>query len=496
MRPRHLRHLLAWSCLTMALACRASLTTSPGANNLDDAGPSNRRGASSCGLDGAAFCDNFDQGPTANPGREGDLDPAQWSAGRLSPQEISGPGKVNPAPPAQIPPCRASLNKSTVYPDEDTLICDPTQTLSPQLLTAVAMQNYGLNSYRIRQPFDFAGRTGKIVFDVDAVMMSGLAAWVSVEVTEDPIPSPSFLEFERGPVPRNGIEIQFNNDACDRTQQGRSISVGRVDAYRDYTLTPVTHVYPADWTLPDCVATHQGELNHFEIRISQTQFEILGSDASLDGGKTFANFHTIASGTFDLAFTRGYVHITARNHATEKYGFGPNWVYHWDNVAFDGPVISNWREYEVPDSLTPSSLPSGLNINTGYIITESNGMFTCCPNQRVSSLALPGVDLTGAVRAQLAFSSFYLVCCGAPDDLTTLDLKYRFNGGPWRDRFVTPAEALALRRPYSIGDLSQMIDVPLGDLIPGTNTLEFLTVNQPQSYPTVLANIDLIIQTN
>ena len=36
-------------------------------------------------------------------------------------------------------------------------------------MTAVAMQNYGVNSYMIRQPFDFAGRTGKIVFDVDAV---------------------------------------------------------------------------------------------------------------------------------------------------------------------------------------------------------------------------------------------------------------------------------------------------------------------------------------
>ena len=489
---RRLHRLLAWCCLAMALACRTSATTSSNPNPPNGGPPHHGTGNSPyCGLDAAAFCDNFDQGPTATPGREGDLDPSQWSAGRLSPQEISGPGKANPAPPAQIPSCRASLNKSTVYPDEDTLICDPTNTQSAQLLTAVAMQNYGLNSYRIRQPFDFAGRTGKIVFDVDAVMVSGLAAWVSVEVTEDPIPAPSFLDYERGPLPRNGMEIQFNNDYCARYRPG-SISVGRVDAYGNYALTPVTPVYPPDWTVPDCVATQQGNLNHFEIRISQTNFEVLGSEASPDGGKSFPNFHTIASGTFNLAFTRGYVHITARNHATVKYGFGPNWVYHWDNVAFDGPVISNWLEYEVPDSLTPS----GTNVNTGYIITEHDGMFTCCPTQRVASLALPGVDLKGAVRAQLAFNSFYLNCCGAPNDLTTLNLRYRFNAGTWRDRFVTAAEADVLRRPYSQGDLAQIIEVPLGDLVQGTNTLEFLTVNEPQSYPTVLANIDLIIQTN
>jgi hypothetical protein len=36
-------------------------------------------------------------------------------------------------------------------------------------MTAVSIQNYGVNSYMPRQPFDFAGRTGKIDFDVDAV---------------------------------------------------------------------------------------------------------------------------------------------------------------------------------------------------------------------------------------------------------------------------------------------------------------------------------------
>src|SRR5262252_3371625 len=133
MLRRRLHRLLAWCCLAMALACRTSATTSSNPNPPNGGPPHHGSGNTPyCGLDAAAFCDNFDQGPTATPGREGDLDPSQWSAGRLSPQEISGPGKANPAPPAQIPACRASLNKSTVYPDEDTLICDPTNTQSAQ----------------------------------------------------------------------------------------------------------------------------------------------------------------------------------------------------------------------------------------------------------------------------------------------------------------------------------------------------------------------------
>ena len=102
-------------------------------------------------------------------------------------------------------------------------------------MTVAAMQNYGLNSYRIRQPFDFAGRTGKIVFDVDAVMADGAngqaaSAWVSVEITDEPIPTAGFTEPERGTLPRNGVEIHLNNDRCPQGFE-KGISVGQVDVY-------------------------------------------------------------------------------------------------------------------------------------------------------------------------------------------------------------------------------------------------------------------------
>jgi hypothetical protein len=448
-----------------------------------------------CALGGAAFCDDFEKGPTMPPSRGGDLDPARWSAGRVSPQEISGQGKANPAPVAPIPACRASLPKMMVHPPEDTLICDATADHSARLLTAVSMQNYGVNSYRIRQPFDFAGRTGRITFDVDAVMASGLGAWASVEIIEDPTPTPSFLDHEHGPQPRNGIEIQFNNDKC--LIGGKSaISVGKVDVFNNYVAAPAKLVYPPNPQTPDCVATRKGDLNHFEIQLSQTELTVLASDASPDGGKTFPNLHKIAAATINLPFTRGYVHITAHNHATVKWMLGPAWVYHWDNVGFDGPIVSNWREYEIRDSLTPRE----GNVNTGYIIRESTpqkpgGLHTCCPETKIAPLEFTGVNLTDVVSAKLAFSSYYLTCCGAPADLTTINLQHRWNGGAWRDRFITAAEAAALKATGAIGNLSQVIDVRLEDLREGTNTIEFNTVNAPQTYPTVLANIDLILTT-
>jgi hypothetical protein len=63
---------------------------------------------------------------------------------------------------------QTSLTSPAVFPPNDTLICDRSATASTrQSLTAVAIQDYGNNSYMIRQPFDFAGRSGRITFDVD-----------------------------------------------------------------------------------------------------------------------------------------------------------------------------------------------------------------------------------------------------------------------------------------------------------------------------------------
>jgi hypothetical protein len=476
------------------------------------------KGPPGCGLAAAAFCDDFELGPHAKRGRAGDLDPTRWSAGRFPGQDFSAPGEACPVQLGPIPPCRASLQKSEVYPDEDTLICDRTGTKSAQLMTLVAEQNYGVASYRIRQPFDFAGRTGKIVFDVDAVTEGGLASWVSLDLTEDPITANNYaadpkLGNERGPVPRSGLTISFNAGGCDSEHdapgQGAWNSVGYILSYDRYQQKIIS----TDHT--DCFRTAWGSLNHVEVSVSKNHVDITVSDASTDGGATFPNLRKLIGVDVDLPFTRGYVHITGHNHAVQKYchpgsGFcaggeeiAPS--YHWDNVGFDGPVISSFREYEIPDSLTPTTTRGMPAVNTGYIVGDVDparaGLSTCCPDTKLDALRFVGVDISDAVSARLAFNSFYLLS-QVTVPVTQVDLRYRLNGGQWHDRYISDDEAASQDPSKAVpnywldtGNFAQVVEVPIGELVAGDNTVEFATVNSPGGYPTVVANIDLILET-
>ncbi len=446
--------------------------------------------SASCGLTNAAFCDSFDQGPAAIRGRGGDLDSARWSAARLAPSDFSGFGPVaNPVIAAPIPPCKASFPAISVYPPDDTLICDPSASVSAQLMTAVAIQNYGNNSYMIRQPFDFANRTGRIVFDVDAVNLDGLATYIEIDVTEDPVPAPTFRElqnYETGPVPRNGLMMKWNNH-CQ--QSGRQVSLGPVLLYTGYAPTTLT---PAGSTV--CVATQQGSLNHFEIQVSQQRLDIYGSDYSTDNGQSFPNFRRMYSANVSLPFTRGYVHVAARNHASIKYGYGPDGIYRWDNIGFDGPVISGWRAYEIPDNTTTGTYNSRPIRNLGYMLLDGTtgkpaGIYD--PINRLGPFQFQGVNVSGMATARLSLNASFNTAFRSAD--STWGWRIRFNGGTWRTRLLTPAEVVAINTAGSAGNTALLIDAPVSDLVTGLNTLDMLPVNAPMDYPPVVANIDLIL---
>ena len=118
----------------------------------------------------------------------------------------------------------------------------------------------------------------------------------------------------------------------------------------------------------------EGSLNHFEVQVSQSRIDIFGSDFSTDNGQTFPNFKLLYSANISLPFTRGYVHFNPRNHATVKYGFGPDVVFHWDNIGFDGPVIAAPRAYEIPDNTVLNSYNGSQVQNLGYQLYDgTNG---------------------------------------------------------------------------------------------------------------------------
>jgi hypothetical protein len=448
-------------------------------------------GGPGCGLASAAFCETFDA-PAASQGRAGELDTRYWGAGRLDPQLPTGNGVAfGIGPSSMLPTCRAGL-PATVLPDQDAVICDANSAIaSPHLLVSTAAQNYGQNSYRIRQPFDFAGRTGTIVFDAEGYIENALLGWISVEVTEDPINAPCFAiggsgvyNDEGSLIPENGVEIQFQN-TCAGYAQPPTFSLSMIDVIQEYqqtTMSPAT---------PVCLATQQGSLNHFEISISQTQISVQATPLSADGMHFDAPM-LLYQASVNLPFSRGYVQITTHNHATIKYSDGnsmDSWIARWDNVGFDGPVLSNWREYEVPDSLLPGTGAwnrSGPVVSVGYRVAD-------VAQGPAQTMTIHGVDLTSATSARLSFSGYYLNDASMP--IANFALQFRFNGKAWIQRPLTAGEVGVLTGGNNQGILGQMLDVPLSDLVSGDNTLEVVSVNVPQSYPPAVLNMDLVLGT-
>jgi hypothetical protein len=438
-----------------------------------------------CGLGASvAFCDNFNQ-PSSVRGRAGDLDPSKWGVGRLAPSDFSGFGPVvNPVKSSPIPQCRGSF--ANVYPPNDTLICDASGNRSAQLMTASRIQNYGNNSYMVRQPFDFAGRTGKIVFDVDAVSFP-LGTYIAIDITDDPAPAPTFREYnnnEVGPIPKNAIMIKFAN-RCGNNAAPLNTMV--YNNYNGSIITPTVERIGSG-----CANVSAGNLNHFEVRLSQSQVEVWGSDFSTDNGNTFPNFHLLYSANISLNFTRGYVHFAARNHASDKYGFGWGTAYRWDNIGFDGPILPVERAYEIPDNTTMGTFENSPAMNLGYMLLDGTtgkpaGIYD--PNNRINSLQFQGVNVNGATSARLTLNARFNPPVGA-----TTGWSYRFNGGTWRNRILTSTEVSLVNDPVGIfGNLSTIIDVPLSDLVNGTNTFEMLPLQANMGYPPVIANIDLLV---
>jgi len=433
-------------------------------------------GPPGCGLAEAAFCDTFDA-PAGAKTRAGELDPKKWSAARFC--NIGGPSSDDEAVaigPATIPACRTGL-PAKALPSADALICDATDNVhNNHLLVLTAAQNYGQNSYRIRQPFDFTDRTGTVVFDVEGHNV-GNQGWVSIEITEDPAPAPSFSlqqNFENGSIPRNGIEIHLDN-VCG----GDNVGIYYLFVYNDYHQ---------DLVLTDtgiCVPAGAGRLNRFEVKLSKTRVEVRGTPASSDG-VTFGTAVLLAVKDITLPFSRGYVHLTTHNHATLKYSNQTvdAWTARWDNVGFDGPAVtSGWREYEALDPLQPTA---NGKLNVAWRVAKD----TDGPAQKIE---IANVDVAGVTRARLALQHWTYHPVGTPTPIE-YSLDYRLNGHAWRHRSLTASERKMMTDVPNAGTLSLMLDVDVADLKSGANIVEFTTTNDTPPLVPVVLNIDLILE--
>jgi hypothetical protein len=322
---------------------------------------------SNCGLvlgGTVIFCDTFDTVNSGIPSRTGALDPNVWGVSRTTGNTSLGAlandwagtllqsctGQIGPVlPPNDIVICNGQLREATN--DNVSGVFDDG--------TVVALTMYP------KQPFDFAGRTGTVSFDVSNDSEGSHAAWPEFWITSLPIPGPfaHFLTWQS--LPQFGFGIRLDgymnaSGAPDTCPEGAGhIGVGAVILINNYigndtdnagnTVSVQGHACVASSTGP-------GNMNHFEFQVSQNQIDVYGTDAGVTPtAATLKHLATISNA--NLGFTRGLVWIDDVHYNADKGGT-PSQRQHtfsWDNIAFDGPFVYRDFSYDALDNNTPDA---------------------------------------------------------------------------------------------------------------------------------------------
>lgn len=426
----------------------------------------------SCSLEKPAFCESFDE--SFPGGKGGEIDEKTWAFSRWGHQtrqhfvRIPTSNETNRTIGSNF--CGKPFT-NLLLPN-DVATCDGigADGLTSRQLNEVYddQEDFAFNSMRVRQMFDFTGRTGTIMFDVDAKVNPenlGHGWWVEVWITEDPAPMPYHEAPGVVPYPKNGLGI--NLQGLNSCPQGReSTEVSRVFVSREYKIL---HDYPGfqlehDSDQARCFKAKDGRPNRIKVLVSKDRAEVWASD--YDDG---TNLHRIVvAPILDLNFTRGYVHLQHSAYNARKDGNVTGvQTYRWDNVGFDGPSYAVPRAYEVDDNTLPDI--DGMNgYMFGYQLTDKS--FT--------KVALKGLDLTGAKSAKFNFNMLAN---------STRSLLYRFNGGPTHTFTVPTFDREGLR--------SFSTDQPVSELVAGDNTLEVMMNSGQTNREEYVGNMEIELTT-
>jgi hypothetical protein len=115
------------------------------------------------------------------------------------------------------------------------------------------------------------------------------------------------------------------------------------------------------------------------------------------------------------------------------------------------------------------------------------------PVNKINALVFQNVNASGITSATLTLNAFFQAQTHTAD--SSWGISYRFNGGNWRTRNLTTGDLASINAISGapLGILSMLINVPVTDLVQGSNTLELLPLNAPMDYPPVVTNIDLLL---
>jgi hypothetical protein len=414
-----------------------------------------------------AFCETFDQ-PSPVTNRSGQLNGTLWGVSRLT--GAPSTDYANNWSKSTMDTCNG---RQQVQPDTDVIICNgQARESSFDNFTVTALAMYP------KQPFDFAGRTGTVSFEVTNDTSGTHGTWPEFWLTDQPVPAP-FTHGDNGQVPcdfcsvpRNGFGIRFaayfeaNQGAqapnCPNDSHRRWI----VDTFvivRNYTPQEYFWINNPNFTTLGCVtesggAGGNGLMNHIELKISQNQIDVYASDA---GSKTLKQITRLTNA--NLTLTRGLVWIEDSHYNAEKsaYPSTNNHTFAWDNVAFDGPAPYRDLSFDVLDRLSPG--PGGT-LNLGWPTSQGNA-------PTLQTLPMTSANISAATSSLLMFNY------GIPKISTWT---YSING-----HVHTTATPVA--SPVS-GWQSVALPVTLSDLVNGPQAVQ-IWGNQA----TVVANVNIVL---
>jgi len=444
--------------------------------------PSATASADACGMQlgtsPVIFCDTFDA-PAGNGIRQGDLNSNVWGVSRTT-GNVNVGGIYNGWAATTIEKCDGTT--PTVVPPADVIICDGqvreasndnvSGVFDDGTVTVLAMYP--------KQPFDFAGRTGTVSFDVSNDTNGSHSTWPEFWISDKPVPAP-FTHFATWhALPANGLGIRFAANAdigsfgnCPNDNNINQLrwTVSTAVAVRNYDFED-TEGYGVSTGMAvtdlDCVieSSGPGQMNHVEIRISQSQIDVYATDAGV--AATPASLKHIAVITnVNLTFTRGLIWIEDAHYNADKGDTSrPSQREHtfsWDNVAFDGPFTDRDFSFDAPDNTLPG--PNG-SINLGKL---------ALPNQTSSWTVsnMPANPQAAAARVLFDFSG-----AGNPNPtVINVIVNGHANPTPW----PYPDNAIVQWRTLAV-------TIPLTDLIAGTNVVQ-LGADAAQ----IFSNVDIVL---
>jgi hypothetical protein len=432
------------------------------------------------------FCETFD---TPNPGiasRTGGLNPNVWGVSRAVGDVNFGTGYYNGRAPTQILACDGTT--PTVQPPNDVMVCNgqlreatndnPSGVFDAGDVTTLTMYP--------KQPFDFAGRTGTVSFDVSNDTHSTHSAWPEFWMSNLPVPIPFSHHGDWIGLPQHGFGVRFGAQVVPGSTglcpnfNNLNFSRWTVDSaavIRNYVLEDVNYAGLDYGTasspglklnILDCVIASpdgSGQMNHIEIQVNANEIDIYATDAGVAASPTTLRKIATLTGA-NLSFTRGLIWLEDAHYNADK-GTAPSQRQHtfvWDNVAFDGPFTDRDFSYDALDVGAYNAATNSVDL----------GKFSAA-NQTATwnVLNLPANPNPAAVKVLFSFNT-------VNSPVPTV-INVTVNGHAHPTPWPYPDQQTQTWRTYAL-------TIPVTDLVAGTNVVQIGT-NQA----VVSANVNIVL---